>query len=158
MDVFGQLSGITQCFLPSLQIAMLQKTKSLLTSAHCEEWDNEMQNQSRTQGLCLFEPGSVRGEDTHPEKNTQLLVSTACARGLILACEEDAALIPSRSRAKPGTFLHHPPHSSIAWCFSQQNMQCVMCCGLNFLVRNTASLGLCREPGAGAKCVTPDEK
>lgn len=34
---------------------MFQKLKSFFTSAHCEEWDNEMQNQGRAQALfaCL---------------------------------------------------------------------------------------------------------
>lgn len=42
-------------FLSGLDAAMFQKVKSSLTSAHCEEWDNEMQNQGRAQALfaCL---------------------------------------------------------------------------------------------------------
>lgn len=42
-------------FLSDLDAAMFQKGKSFFTSAHCEEWDNEMQNQGRAQAFfaCL---------------------------------------------------------------------------------------------------------
>lgn len=68
-EEFGQFSGVVQYFLSDLDAAMFQKGKSFFTSAHCEEWDNEMQNQGRAQALfaCLSQALSEE-EMPSPEK------------------------------------------------------------------------------------------
>lgn len=113
MDVFGQSSGLVQYFLPRLDTAMLQKVKSLLTSAHCEEWDNEMQNQSRTHALsaCLSQ---ALAEEKAPSlrKSLSPFWVLFVERTRSWACEEGAALSHCGSRAKPGTFL--PPSLGVS--------------------------------------------
>lgn len=62
--MFGQSSGVVQYFLSGLDAAMFQEVKSFLTSAHCEEWDNEMQNQGRAQALFACLSQALSKEET----------------------------------------------------------------------------------------------
>ena len=109
---------------------MLQKVKSLLTSAHCEEWDNEMQNQSRTQALfaCLSQALSEEKVPSLRKLLSHFWV-LFMQRTWSWAWEGDAALIHCGSRAKPGTFLPHSLCISVVhyvFCSRICSVKCTM--------------------------------
>lgn len=86
---------------------MFQKVKSSLTSAHCEEWDNEMQNQGRAQALFACLSQALSEEEMPSGENGSALSEAPCAKGWSWACAETAALVHGGSRTKPGAFLPH---------------------------------------------------
>ena len=142
---------------------MLPKVKSLLTSAHCEEWDNKTQNESRAQALfpCLSQALS---KEKIPSLRKLLIRFWVLfmQRTWSWACEEDAVLIHCGNRAKPGTFL---PHCASPWCvmffvaeYVVWNMPWAQRHAVHFLVQSTASSWLCRIPERSARFVTAGDK